>query len=526
MGAKMPFFEKMTTSTLAVAATAGLLAALYLFSYPNNLLPSGDTAEYWNNAYRVLRGELPYRDFWLLFPPGEAYLPAAIYAVFGLTTTALPTALKALEVLAVVLSAAAARQFAGAVAALWVAFMVLARYDAYDHVYLIPLLGAFILVLRSLDSEGRWPRFFAGLLVGVAFQLRFELAAVFAVGAVFALAVGRGGPNVASKARLRAVSPFVLAFALAVALELFAFRDDLGLFLNAVFLDSVRHGTSMNLPFLHDVWAQTQLLDAASMALRLFLPFLLGGAAVWALASRQLTPRDAAICLLLLIWLAGILPKALGRSDAAHFVHAWFPAYLLLPFLRTRANAVFDHRMARLCWVSGLTALALVLTVDDVRFTQSRWRWLHAPYYTVQTPMGAVTALDEGEAERVRALVAEVERTTAVGEPIFVIPWGAPPLYALTKRINPTYYDSLIDVMVRPSLQKQERLCAELRQARPKLIVHYTDLSSGFDHRSDFEWRRAAARLQQCIENAYALAEVFGSYAIYWPKAAGATVRP
>ncbi len=45
---------------------------------------SGDTSEYLNNPVRILNGELPYKDFWLLHPPGEVYLPALMYKLFGL----------------------------------------------------------------------------------------------------------------------------------------------------------------------------------------------------------------------------------------------------------------------------------------------------------------------------------------------------------------------------------------------------------------------------------------------------------
>ena len=34
-------------------------------------------------ADRVLRGEMPYRDFWTLYGPGSYYLLAGLYRVFG-----------------------------------------------------------------------------------------------------------------------------------------------------------------------------------------------------------------------------------------------------------------------------------------------------------------------------------------------------------------------------------------------------------------------------------------------------------
>jgi hypothetical protein len=46
------------------------LTILALLTYSFGFI-GGDMAEYLNNAFRVVQGQLPYRDFWLLFPPGK-----------------------------------------------------------------------------------------------------------------------------------------------------------------------------------------------------------------------------------------------------------------------------------------------------------------------------------------------------------------------------------------------------------------------------------------------------------------------
>lgn len=69
-----------------VFAGAGLfLLFIFLqFSCIGHGLPDGDMAEYINNPLRILHGQLPYRDFWLIMPPGEVFLPALVYKIFGL----------------------------------------------------------------------------------------------------------------------------------------------------------------------------------------------------------------------------------------------------------------------------------------------------------------------------------------------------------------------------------------------------------------------------------------------------------
>jgi hypothetical protein len=35
------------------------------------------------NATRVMDGDAPYRDFWVIYPPGHVYVLAAIFRIFG-----------------------------------------------------------------------------------------------------------------------------------------------------------------------------------------------------------------------------------------------------------------------------------------------------------------------------------------------------------------------------------------------------------------------------------------------------------
>ncbi len=57
----------------------------------------------------------------------------------------------------------------------------------------------------------------------------------------------------------------------------------------------------------------------------------------------------------------------------------------------------------------------------------------------------------ESEATSVNSAIEFINKNTHEGDYIFVTPWFVPPFYALTNRKNPTYYDSVIDLIVRPS---------------------------------------------------------------------------
>ena len=72
----------------AGAVILGLFCFLSIYPVYDCGLADGDVAEYLNNPVRILNGQLPYRDFWLLFSPGEVYLPALTYQLFGLSINA------------------------------------------------------------------------------------------------------------------------------------------------------------------------------------------------------------------------------------------------------------------------------------------------------------------------------------------------------------------------------------------------------------------------------------------------------
>lgn len=71
-----------------------LLITLFIYTIIRLYLYSryyyyGDEAEYINNAWRVYSGSIPYKDFWLLFPPAEVYFPAFLFKLLGVNINTL-----------------------------------------------------------------------------------------------------------------------------------------------------------------------------------------------------------------------------------------------------------------------------------------------------------------------------------------------------------------------------------------------------------------------------------------------------
>jgi hypothetical protein len=119
-------------------------------------------------------------------------------------------------------------------------------------------------------------------------------------------------------------------------------------------------------------------------------------------------------------------------------------------------------------------ALALVISIAQVApvETVARVASIGKGQYPIVAPHGTLIVDDPNYAAEIQGVVDEVLRHSEEGDPVFVTAWSAPPLYALTGRRNPTYYDSLVDLCHRPTREKQRRVCRELLSGGAKLVVH------------------------------------------------------
>src|SRR5436190_11504213 len=140
-------------------------------------------------ASRIAHGQLPYKDFWWFYPPGQPYLLAGLWKVFGpsLLVWRIVRVLTdaAVAVLAYYLARRAAPQWLSLAA--WLAAACAMAFPSGPHPFPVALacvLGALLLFERRPEL--------AGVLVGVCAAWRLEFAAYAAVGILIAYAVGRG----------------------------------------------------------------------------------------------------------------------------------------------------------------------------------------------------------------------------------------------------------------------------------------------------------------------------------------------
>lgn len=187
---------------------------------------------------RILHGELPYRDFYALYPPGQYYVAAALFAGFGVQVTVLRVYCIAVRALIALLLFLLTRRVAGGAAAfaVWVAALAWTTavgkfgYPVFPALALV--LAAFLALAAALDagaagSPGACARraAAAGAALGAAALFRHDLAAYgLAAAAPLLLGLARGAaapataaaaPSPTRYAAARRLAPFCLGLAAA-----------------------------------------------------------------------------------------------------------------------------------------------------------------------------------------------------------------------------------------------------------------------------------------------------------------------
>lgn len=524
-----------------------LLFPLSTYNYTTAL---GDAAEYLNNPLRVINGELPYRDFWLLFPPGEVFVPAFIYKAFGLNINIVLISSVVIRALVGTFSFLLGKSFLrddffAAMAAMLVFFNGL--NDMNDMYFLLLLISALFL-MRYLKNNSARELFLSGVFVGLAFLFRFYEVGAASLACLVTIFVYSG---LDKKKLLRHTALFCGGVLLVVGLASPALINFWQPMIKQIVIENVnvptsQYGGSMDLPYLiyykpyfEQVLAGIKGITVNAnvfyimnsfyhlcyliiIILSHLLPFLLAGMAIWYLAGKKLKRFDKAVILFFLLWGMFTFPKALGRSDMGHLAQSITPLFFLLVFLLQKSIEVFNQNKT---YLNKLTSFGLIvvitlllLSVPSSITMKAYALAIPSPNFEVSTQFGTLLLKDESEAYVINAVIAFINQNTKEGDYIFVTPAFAPPFYALTNRKNPTYYDSLIDLVARPSEEKQMRVCNNL--TKTKLIVHHAYWA--LDNKEELKFLKTCPILQGCIEDNFKLVIRYGHYWIYVPKAPNA----
>jgi hypothetical protein len=465
-------------------------------------------------AERVASGEVPYRDFWTIYAPGDLYLIAGLFKLFGPRLVVerhawlLMEGLLALLVYALTRRAGANGTWAAitwAVMILWT--RLLPMFGAPGIPALACLVGALFVTLRAQSSL-----IVAGVLVAACALFRQDFGVYAAISIVAMLAfAGRGWRAIARflAVVLIALAPVAIALVIAVPLRqlvehLITFPLDIYPRMRALPLPGLP-GSLRGAPSL-----ATYLLEAGRGVQLYGSMIVLAVATLWGVRRRSPATPLIGIAGLLLLYHARV------RSDVFHL----YPAFLLAAIVA--AVLISSWRGTRTYAI--ITAISALL-VAVVAGLSVRSEWLassrQAPY-TIPRAAGLST-LHADTADAYARAIAEVQRRVPPGEPIFVgntrhdrLNSNDVLFYFLAERPSATAYHDMHPGVV-TTAAVQEAMIHDLEQKRVACIVLREDPSAPeTGNASGLSF--GVTLLDRFIAEHFAPGPAFGAYQVWTRK--------
>lgn len=500
----------------------------------------GDASRSINDSIRFFHGELPYRDFWYFFPPGELILSRTIYTIFGLNVT-YPTFLSLViatlvGLVSYLLSRLVYKVNSWAIITSVIIFFngisILQGNFTFQTHFLLLLIAA-IFIFRYREKYSLLNIFFAGLFVGlsVIFRIYESGAAVLAFLITIYLIERKQG-----KKFRHFLKSFTFFIATILTVLIIIFYLERGwitrvwpLMLRETLIGGISQAFSINLPYFSDserffrrIFIDIYQKNTTSIIFNLamfsyisflyLLPFLIVVGCIYYLFKLKVSKIDKLNVSLFLFWGIFTFPKVLSRADVAHLSYALNPMLFLPIFfvVKSLKTDIFIRKVKVL-----FTCIILVLFFPAIFLTSQTVYNFLSPKYYVTAKYGSLSLTDKSEVNDLNQVIDFIEKSSNEEEYLFVTPWFAPPLNALTGRRIPTFYDSL-SLVNEPSIKKQSEICEELLSYKTKIIIHNPNW--GIDDRPDRTFQATNPYLEDCIGQNFFLREKYGKYWVYNSK--------
>lgn len=434
-------------------------------------------------AARIADGQVPYGDFWWFYPPGQPYLLAFLWQVFGpsLLTWRIVRVLcdAAVATLAWALARRGGASHPVAIAT-WLAAALAMAWPSGPHPFpptLAMALGALLLMEKR--------PVLAGGLAGLAALWRIEFAAYLGLGVLLAYAM----KPVPRRQQAEAAALFA-GSALAVAAVLYApvvltagLGDSFDLLIRYPVQDFSRY---QSLPFpvnYHGVLNTSSVggffSDSAESLLLFYLPLVLMiglAGAVAALALRYTRERWWQVAGG--VFAIGMAHYLVTRPDAFHTA----PLAVMVAVLASWAVASrAEPARGRVLRIVGVVAAGLAVAYATVEGLDRRWLELRPDRVELRLPVADGVRVAKSERVPLERTVNYVRAHTKPGEPIYVatkrsdlVTAGAPLLYVLADRPNPTRYDIAAPGVV-TSEPVQEEIVRDLQDNGVRMVVRWTN---------------------------------------------------
>jgi hypothetical protein len=452
------------------------------------------------NGVRVLRGEIPYRDFWTVYPPGQSYALAAVYNLLGvslLAARAYDTLVRFALVIGVYLvgrriATPAAALVAGAFSALWLGTVGFYSYGVFPALA-FALLATWSLIAFAGSEQAGW-LVLAGALTGLTALWRVDIALYLGIALTLSLLL-LALPSFASRGPDRPLAPtlrrvgILIAAAAVSSVPVYVYLALVGgpepIWQQLVVFPSVVLGSVRRLPYPQVVPDVALFLAEPREYVRwarfVFPPLVYGAALAylgWSLVRTRQIDRDARIRMVggTAVTLFGLLvfAQALSRYDWIHVLPSTIWASLAAGLLVSRVPVgSWKHWPVAVSLSALLGATLFTYAAPSVRDLEMILEYA--------SPKGCHSSLERASCAVVQPdqerAVAFVHARTGGDEPIFVgnarhdqILINDVMFYFLAARPCPTRYHEL-HPGVATTLAVQKEIVEEIRAGQVAWVV-------------------------------------------------------
>lgn len=439
-------------------------------------------------AARILDGDLPYRDFWVIYPPGQLYLLAGLFKVFGASLVVSRLTSVAAIFGTALLMYVLGRQlrlptsFAVLAAGLWTAAMgAVAGATLSSGIFtaLVLGLGNAAFFIRFLEEPRRVLLMMSGFGLGFTFLFRHDIAACFLVAETGFLVATMRRRALASLAWWLAavVSPGVVTVAVMVMLGVPA-RD---LVEDLVIYPFTGYAAARSLPLpalipdIGQLWSGRvtlgQYAAVLRSGLRFYFPVAVFAIGISVIVSRRPARAVVFVCLLGV----SLLPYAWVRSDLAHIVPAWAPALLLFAWL---IHLMLESRRFRALGLALATVWSIVFVWGAVvAKADALVETIRGPFGLSLDPPRGTHIVTGPEVAPMQAAIRYVQAVVPPDERIFVgnahhdqLVLNDVMFYFLAGRRSGTKYHELVPGVATTG-EVQERIVHDLESHRVRYVV-------------------------------------------------------
>lgn len=439
-----------------------------------------DEGESLHNAQRILTGDIPYRDFFAIFPPVDNYYYALIFRLFG-ESVLIPRIISSIIFsFTPVLIYLICRRFASVKLSTLPAILITFLDVNIERLFLFtPIFLSLYFFLLAVEQKKKWFFGWSGFMLGLASVIRLDIPSTFGIAAIVVLAfhLFLTSPKNAVKEWLNYSISMAVGFGLPIIFMLgwMIKFGILGTFIymassKAIIITNFHHLSFPSILELIPSHFNISVLGntfTAYYGYTIIATYLVSGFLI--LKKKIVVFKDNIE--IPLFFLAGILslPYIFGRSDMGHMIKGGTPFLILGIFVLKNVR----NLKVRLT----LYAFTFILFVGMI--FQSLW-WIHFndqkvniagqtlnlnPQYPPNSTKPTATTLNKS--------ATFLRENSTPNEVVLVLPYMAG-LYFLSHRSSPTQFNNLLAGFITTDEQQLDFI-DKIDRSQVKVVIYDPD---------------------------------------------------